>query len=73
MCLVHELEELVDNRLEEFPVRLEEARILSDNVHNVRRNDRLVIFSALDLAKSQEIFDNCDQEPLLGFLVYLCG
>lgn len=33
--LVHELEELVDNRLQELPVRLEEARILPNDIHDV--------------------------------------
>jgi hypothetical protein len=33
--LVGELEELVDDRLEELPVRLEEARVLTDDVHDV--------------------------------------
>ena len=32
---MHELEELVDDSLEEFPVRLEESWVLADNVHDV--------------------------------------
>ncbi len=32
MGFVHELKSFVDNHLEEFPVRLQETRVLSDNV-----------------------------------------
>jgi len=35
MCLVHELEQLVDDGLEEPPVRSQEPRVLADNVHDV--------------------------------------
>ena len=34
--LVSKLEQLVDDSLEEFPMRLEETRILTDNVHDIR-------------------------------------
>lgn len=32
---MHEFEELVDDSLEEFPMRLEESWVLADNVHDV--------------------------------------
>jgi len=35
MSLVSELEELVDDSLEEFPVSFEESRILTNNVHDI--------------------------------------
>lgn len=34
-CLMHKLEELVDDGLQELPVCLEEARILTNHVHDV--------------------------------------
>jgi hypothetical protein len=66
---VHKLEELIDNRLEELPVRLEEPRVLADNVHDVRGADGLVVLAALHLGQAEELLDNCDQESLLGLLV----
>jgi hypothetical protein len=48
--LVHELEELVDDRLEELPVRAQEAWILPDDVHDVGGDDGLVVLAALHLA-----------------------
>jgi hypothetical protein len=50
--LVHELEKLVDNSLQEFPMSLQESRILSNNVHNVRCNNSLVVLTALHLGQS---------------------
>jgi hypothetical protein len=52
VCLVHELEKLVDNRLEELPMGLEESGILADNVHDVAGHDGLVVFAALHLGKA---------------------
>lgn len=69
MALVHELEQLVDDRLEELPVRLEEPRVLADNVHDVGRDDGLVVLSSLDLAQAEQVLDHLDEEPLLGLLV----
>jgi hypothetical protein len=68
--LVHKLEQLVDDRLEELPVSLEEPRVLADDVHDVRRDDGLVVFPSLNFAETEEILDNLDEESLLGFLVY---
>ena len=55
MCLVHELEELVDDRLEELPVCLQETRILADDIHNIGGNDCFVILATLDLAKAKKV------------------
>jgi len=55
MTLVHELEQLVDDRLEELPVDAQKPRILADDVHDVRGNHRLVILSPLLLAKAKEV------------------
>jgi hypothetical protein len=48
MTFVYKLKQLVDNRLEELPVRLEEAWVLTHDVHDVTRNDSLVVLSTLD-------------------------
>lgn len=52
MRLVHELEELVDDSLEELPMCLEESRILPDDVHDVRGYDSFVILSALHFSET---------------------
>ena len=69
MRLVHELEKLVDDGLQEFPVRLEEAWVLADDVHDVGCNDRLVVLATLDFAEAKKVLDDGDQEALLGLLV----
>jgi hypothetical protein len=66
--LMHELKQLVNDRLEKLPVRLEEAGILANDVHDVRCDDGLVVFAALHLAKAEEIFDNRHEEAFLGLL-----
>ena len=73
MRLVHELEELVDDRLKELPVRLEEARVLADDVHDVRGDDGLVVLAALDLAQAEEVLDDGDEEALFGLFVWKEG
>jgi hypothetical protein len=40
---MHELEELVDYRLEELPMGFKESRILPDDIHDIGGNDSLVI------------------------------
>ena len=47
--LMHKLEQLVDDCLQEFPVCFEEAGVLPDNVHDIGRHDRLIIFPAFHL------------------------
>ena len=44
--LVHELEELVDDCLEELPVSLEESGVLSDNVHDAEEGQTKIGESA---------------------------
>mmetsp|Transcript_13280 Transcript_13280/g.38541 ORF Transcript_13280/g.38541 Transcript_13280/m.38541 type:complete len:318 (-) Transcript_13280:1762-2715(-) len=48
--LVHELKLFVDDRLEELPMVPEEPWILPHHVHDVGRDDRLVVLATGDLA-----------------------
>ena len=50
---VHELEELVHHRLEKLPVSLEEARVLADNIHDIRSNNGFVVLAALNLTQAK--------------------
>ena len=68
--LVHELEKLVDDRLEETPMGAQEAWILADHVHDVGRDDGLVVLSLLLLAQPQQLLDDGDKEALFVFLVH---
>lgn len=70
MSLMHKLEKLVHHSLQELPVRLQEPRVLSDDVHDVGRANRLVILSALRFGEGEQILDDLDQESLLGVLAY---
>lgn len=70
MSLVHEFEEFIDNSFQEFPVRLKEPRVLTNNIHNIRCNDSLVIFAPLDLTKTKEVLDDSDQKALFLFLIW---
>jgi hypothetical protein len=67
---VHEFEQLIDDRLEELPVGLEKARILSNNVHNVAGHNRLVVLSSLHLSQSEQVLNDGDKESLLGLFVH---
>ena len=69
MRLVHELEQLVHDRFEELPMRLEEPRVLTDDIHDVGCDDGLVVFSALDFAQSKKVLNDGDQETLLCLFV----
>lgn len=69
MSLMHELKQLIDDCLEEFPVCLQEARILADDVHDIRGNDSFVVFASFDFAQSQEILDDSNKEAFFGLLV----
>jgi hypothetical protein len=53
MSLVHELEELVDNGLQEFPVRFEKSRILTNDIHYIAGNDGFVVLAPYHLGKSK--------------------
>jgi hypothetical protein len=52
MSFVHELEKLVNNSLEEFPMRFEETRVLPYDVHDVGGADGFVVLAALLLGKT---------------------
>ena len=67
---MHKLKELIDNGLEELPMRLEKAGILSNNIHDVAGHHSLVVFSSLHLGKTKQIFDNCYQKSLLCLLIH---
>lgn len=67
---VHELEQLIDDSFEELPVRLEEAGILSNNVHDVAGHNSLVVLSSLHLGQSEQVLDDGDKESLLRLFVH---
>lgn len=69
MSLMHELEQLVDDSLQELPVGFEESGILTDNVHNVGSTDSLVVLASLHLSKTKEILDDSHKEALFSLLV----
>ena len=58
--LVHELEQLVDDGLEEAPMSTQKTGVLADNVHNVGGDDGLVVLALLLLAKAEKILDHGD-------------
>ena len=47
----------------------EESRVLANDVHDIGRDNGFVVFATLDLAKTQKIFDDGDQEAFLRLLV----
>ena len=55
VCLVHELEQLVDDGLQEPPVGPEEPRVLADNVHDVGGDDGLVVLPLLLFTQPQQV------------------
>ncbi len=69
MRFMHELEEFIHDSLEEFPVRLEESRVLTDDVHDVRCANRLVILAPFHFGQAQEILDHGHEESLFRLLV----
>lgn len=50
---VHELKQLVDHGAKKLPVVVKKTWILAHHIHNIARNDRLVIFALLDFAEPQ--------------------
>ena len=42
---------------------------MTDDVHDVGSDDSLVVLATLDLAETEEVLDNSDQETLLRLLV----
>ena len=55
MCLVHELEELVDDSLQEPPMGPQEPRVLANDVHDVGGDDGLIVLALLLLAKAKQV------------------
>jgi hypothetical protein len=48
---------------------LEETRVLSNDVHDVGRNDGFIVFSSFHFAKAQKVFDDDDKKALLSIFV----
>jgi hypothetical protein len=48
--LMHKFKQLINDRLQEFPMRLEEARILSHDVHDIRGDNCFVVFASFHLS-----------------------
>ena len=48
----------------------EEPRVLSDNVHDIRSDDGLVILTPFDFAQTEQVLDDRHQKPLLRLLIY---
>ena len=67
---MHELKELIDDSLQEFPMSSEESWVLSDHVHDVGCNDGLVVLPSLLLTQSQEVLDDRDKESLFIFFMH---
>ena len=67
---MHELKQLVDHSLEEFPVCSKEAWVLSHHIHDIWGNDCLVVFATLLFTQAKQIFDDSHQESLLIFLMH---
>ena len=67
---VHELKVLVDHSFEEPPVGTQESGVLANHIHDVTGYDGLVVFTALLLTETEQVFDHSDKEPLLVFLVH---
>ena len=57
MRLVHELEQLVDDGLQKLPMSAQETWVLAHHVHDVRRNNRLVILAAFLFAQAKKILN----------------
>ncbi len=68
--LVHELEQLGDDRLEEAPVSAEEPRVLAHHVHDVARHDSLVVLASLVLAQPQQVPDHHNEERALRVFLH---
>ena len=72
VSLVSKLKELVDHGLEELPVSLEETRVLSDNVHDVGCDDRLISIKPRRSGYSEELHVSLSRyEPTSSRRAYL--
>ena len=52
VSFMHKFEEFVDHSLEKFPMRFQESRILTDNIHDVAGNYSLVVLATDHLSQS---------------------
>jgi hypothetical protein len=67
--LVHEFKQFIDHCLQEFPMCLEESGVLSNDIHDIRCHDGLVVFAPLDFAEAKQVFYNSNEESLFGFFI----
>ena len=51
---VHEFEEFINYCFKKFPMCAKKSRILTNNVHNIRCNDSLVIFATFLFAETKQ-------------------
>lgn len=70
---MHELKELVHNSFQELPVGSKKTRVLANNVHDVRGDDGLVVFSSLLLTETQQILKQTPKDSHLGLMLSLMG
>jgi len=56
--LVHELDQLLNHRLKEGPMRTEEVRELTNHVHNISGHESFVFLSVCVFAQIQQLLDN---------------
>jgi len=62
---VHKLKELVDHRLEEFPMGSEKTRILANNIHDIACDDGLVVLAPFHLDHAKQVLDHVDDKLFL--------
>jgi hypothetical protein len=69
MSFMHEFKKLVDDSFEEFPVSLEETRILAYDIHDIASDDGFVIFSSNHLREPEQFLNETNKEPLLSLFI----
>mmetsp|Transcript_37118 Transcript_37118/g.55295 ORF Transcript_37118/g.55295 Transcript_37118/m.55295 type:complete len:202 (+) Transcript_37118:1581-2186(+) len=62
MRFVHEFKQFVHDRLEKLPMRFQEARVLSHDVHDVGSNDGFVVFPTLRFAQTEQVLNHSDKK-----------
>ena len=67
---MHKFKQLVNYSLQELPVCSKEPGVLPNDIHDVGRNNSLIVLAFLLFAKAQQVFNNSHQEPLLIFLMH---
>mmetsp|Transcript_17460 Transcript_17460/g.52463 ORF Transcript_17460/g.52463 Transcript_17460/m.52463 type:complete len:275 (+) Transcript_17460:1421-2245(+) len=70
MCLMHELEQLVDDRLQKLPMSTQELWILANHIHDVGCDHCLVVLAASHFAEIQQVTDHCHQKSILLLLLH---